>query len=160
MISLNSIPGFSCTITVLFDALIFSKLVSYSGLADGILTWISSIGLSGYGLIFAILAVFFVLGCVMDSLAIILIFVPLFAPLVTAAGLDLVWFGIFVVIATEIALITPPIGMNVFVLRATLPEVKTQTIFKGLLPFVMTDLVRICLVIFVPGLALWLGATS
>lgn len=104
--------------TVLFGALMLSKLLTLSGLATGILVLVQSTGLEGYMLIFAIMAVFLVLGCVMDSMAIILIFVPLFAPIVVSQGFDLVWFGIIVIVVTEIALITPPVGMNVFVLKA------------------------------------------
>lgn len=96
------------------------------------------------------------LGCVMDSLAIILIFVPLFAPVVAAQGFDLVWFGIIVVVVTEIALITPPVGMNVFVLKAVLPEVPVLRIFKGLAPFIAVDVIRLGLLVAFPAISLWL----
>lgn len=146
--------------TVLFGALLFSKLISYSGLAEGILSYVQTLGVSGYSLIGFILLVFLILGCVMDSLAIILIFVPLFSPLIVAQGFDLVWFGIIVVVATEIALITPPIGMNVFVLRATLPSVPAHTMFKGLTPFIITDLIRLAILVSFPAIALWLVKMS
>lgn len=146
--------------TVLFGALLFSKLISYSGLADGILEMVSAQGISGLMLMLMIIMVFLLLGCVMDSLAIILIFVPLFAPLIDAQGYDLVWFGIVVVVATEIALITPPLGMNVFVLRATLPEVPLVTIFKGLVPFIGMDLLRLALLTAFPAITLWLVKLS
>ncbi|HMU16224.1 MAG TPA: TRAP transporter large permease, partial [Thauera aminoaromatica] len=107
--------------SVLFGALLFAKLISFSGLGEGILELFNQAGLGPWGTIVAILVVFLLLGCVMDSLAIILICVPLFVPILLAHGFDLVWFGIIVVVVTEIALITPPIGMNVFVLKATLP---------------------------------------
>lgn len=146
--------------TVLFGASLFSKLISYSGLADGILEMVSAQGISGLMLMLMIIMVFLLLGCVMDSLAIILIFVPLFAPLIDAQGYDLVWFGIVVVVATEIALITPPLGMNVFVLRATLPEVQLTTIFKGLVPFIGMDLLRLALLTTFPAITLWLVKLS
>ncbi|MBR9865524.1 MAG: TRAP transporter large permease [Oceanospirillales bacterium] len=141
---------------VLFGAMLFAKLIAFSGLGEGLLESVESAGLSSYALIFAILAVFLVLGCVMDSLAIILICVPLFAPIVVANGFDLIWFGIIVVVVTEIALITPPIGMNVFVLKATLPEVAFKDIFKGLLPFIGVDLVRLLLLVAFPAITLFL----
>jgi TRAP-type C4-dicarboxylate transport system permease large subunit len=140
--------------TVLFGALMLSKLLTMSGLA-----MVQSTGLEGIALICCILFVFLVLGCVMDSMAIILIFVPLFAPIVVAQGYDLVWFGVIVVVATEIAMITPPIGMNVFVLKAVLPDVKIQAIFKGLIPFIAADTIRLAVLVLVPGLSLWLGST-
>ncbi len=146
--------------TVLFGALLFSKLISYSGLAEGILAYVQTLGVSGFSLILFILLVFLVLGCVMDSLAIILIFVPLFSPLIVAQGFDLVWFGIIVVVATEIALITPPIGMNVFVLRATLPNVPANTMFRGLTPFIAMDVVRLGILVAFPMIALWLVKMS
>lgn len=105
------------------------------------------------------MAVFLVLGCVMDSMAIILIFVPLFAPIVVSQGFDLVWFGIIVIVVTEIALITPPVGMNVFVLKAVLPDTPVLTIFKGLVPFIAVDIVRLALLVAFPAITLWLGAT-
>lgn len=146
--------------TVLFGALLFSKLISYSGLADGILEQVAAFGVSGHMLMLLIILVFLLLGCVMDSLAIILIFVPLFAPLIEAQGYDLVWFGIVVVVTTEIALITPPLGMNVFVLRATLPGVPLMTIFKGLMPFIGVDLIRLVMLTAFPAITLWLVQLS
>lgn len=144
---------------VLFGALMLSKLLTLSGLAAGVLGLVQSTGLEGIALILVIMLVFLVLGCVMDSMAIILIFVPLFAPIVVAQGFDLVWFGIIVIVVTEIALITPPVGMNVFVLKAVLPEVPVLRIFRGLVPFVAVDVVRLGLLIAFPAIALWLGST-
>lgn len=145
--------------SVLFGALMLSKLLTLSGLAGGVLGLVQSTGLEGYGLIFAIMLVFLVLGCVMDSMAIILIFVPLFAPVVLAQGFDLVWFGIIVIVVTEIALITPPVGMNVFVLKAVLPDVPVLRIFRGLVPFIGVDLLRLAILIAFPVITLWLGST-
>jgi tripartite ATP-independent transporter DctM subunit len=144
---------------VLFGALMLSKLLTLTGLAAGVLAIVESTGLEGIALILAIMLVFLVLGCVMDSMAIILIFVPLFAPIVVAQGFDLVWFGIIVIVATEIALITPPVGMNVFVLKAVLPAVPVLRIFRGLVPFIAVDLVRLGLLIAFPAISLWLGST-
>ncbi|MDP2079383.1 MAG: TRAP transporter large permease [Pseudotabrizicola sp.] len=146
--------------TVLFGALMLSKLLTLSGLAAGVLALVQSTGLEGIALILVIMLVFLVFGCVMDSMAIILIFVPLFAPIVVAQGFDLVWFGILVIVATEIALITPPVGMNVFVLKAVLPGVPVVRIFKGLVPFVAVDVVRLGILIAFPAVALWLGSTG
>ena len=142
--------------TVLFGALMLSKLLTMSGLATGVLGLVQSTGLEGLPLIFTILLVFLVLGCVMDSMAIILIFVPLFAPIIVAQGFDLVWFGVIVIVATEIAMITPPIGMNVFVLKAVLPRVPIQKIFKGLVPFILADVIRLGILVLFPAITLWL----
>ncbi|MEZ5872800.1 MAG: TRAP transporter large permease [Nitratireductor sp.] len=144
--------------TVLFGALMLSKLLTLSGLAAGVLTMVEGTGFTGLPLIAVIILVFLVLGCVMDSLAIILIFVPLFTPIVVAQGFDLVWFGVIVVVVTEIALITPPVGMNVFVLKAVLPDVALSKIFKGLIPFIAADIVRLALLVFFPAISLFLVA--
>ncbi|WP_103258093.1 TRAP transporter large permease [Tabrizicola aquatica] len=141
---------------VLFGAMMLSKLMTMSGLSVGILGLVNDLGLTGYWLILAILVIFLVLGCVMDSMAIILIFVPLFAPVVAMQGFDLVWFGIIVVVVTEIALITPPIGMNVFVLKAVLPDVPVLRIFRGLVPFIAVDIIRLGLLVAFPAISLWL----
>jgi tripartite ATP-independent transporter DctM subunit len=141
---------------VLFGAMILSKLLTMSGLSVGILGLVEGMGLTGYWLILAIVLIFLVLGCVLDSMAIILIFVPLFAPVVAAQGFDLIWFGIIVVVVTEIALITPPVGMNVFVLKAVLPHVPVLRIFRGLVPFIAVDLIRLSLLVAFPAISLWL----
>jgi tripartite ATP-independent transporter DctM subunit len=141
---------------VLFGAMMLSKLLTMSGLSVGILGLVEGMVLTGYWLILAIVLIFLVLGCVLDSMAIILIFVPLFAPVVAAQGFDLIWFGIIVVVVTEIALITPPVGMNVFVLKAVLPHVPVLRIFRGLVPFIAVDLVRLGLLVAFPAISLWL----
>ena len=139
---------------VLFGAMLFSQLVAFSGMADELLSLVQGSGLSKMGILMAILAVFLLLGCVMDSMAIILIFVPLFTPTLVAQGFDLVWFGIIVVVLTEIGLITPPVGMNVFVLKANLPSVPVGAIFRGLVPFIAIDVVRLSVLVLVPSISL------
>lgn len=139
---------------VLFGAMLFAQVISLSGLADSLLSLVQDSGLSKMGVLLAILLVFLLLGCVMDSMAIILIFVPLFTPTLVAQGFDLVWFGITVVVLTEIGLITPPVGMNVYVLKANLPRVPVGTIFRGLVPFVGIDLLRLSLLVAFPAVSL------
>ena len=139
---------------VLFGAMLFSQLISFSGLADSLLALVQGSGLSRMGILMAILVVFLLLGCVMDSMAIILIFVPLFMPTLVAQGFDLVWFGIIVVVLTEIGLITPPVGMNVFVLKANLPKVAVGTIFRGLVPFMAVDVLRLAVLVAFPSISL------
>jgi len=100
--------------------------------------------------------IYIVLGCVLESISMILLTVPVFYPLVQHLGFDLVWFGVIVVVVTEISLITPPIGMNVFVLRTLLPEVPTTTVFRGVLPFIVADFFRLSLLVAVPAISLLL----
>ena len=101
-----------------------------------------------------ILAIYFVLGMFLESLSMVLLTIPIFYPLVQSLGFDLIWFGIIVVVATEISYITPPVGMNIFVLQSVLRDVPGTTIFKGVLPCVFVDILRILLFVLVPWLVL------
>lgn len=89
-----------------------------------------------------------------------LLTVPVFYPLMRALGFDLVWFGIVVVVVIEISLITPPIGLNVFVLKSMLPDIELTKIFRGVLPFIAADIIRITLIVAIPGISLFLPGLS
>ena len=141
---------------VVFGAMVFSNFVNRAGLPDALLEIALGFDLSPLGVIFMILLIYLLLGCVFESLSMILLTVPIFAPLVQGLGFDLIWFGILVVVATEISLITPPIGMNVFVLKGVLKDVSVGTIFRGVTPFWVADIFRIILLALVPGIALYL----
>ena len=103
-----------------------------------------------------ILAIYLVLGCVLESMSMILLTIPVFHPLVVHLGFDMIWFGIVVVVVTEISLITPPIGLNVLVLRGVLTDVPTSTIFKGIFPFWVADIIRMIILVAVPSLTMFL----
>jgi TRAP-type C4-dicarboxylate transport system permease large subunit len=103
-----------------------------------------------------ILAMYIVLGCLMDALAMIILTVPIVFPAIQALGFDPIWFGIIIVMTVELGLIHPPVGMNVFVIKSVIKDVSMSTIFVGVLPFVATDLVRLGILVAVPGLATWL----
>ena len=96
------------------------------------------------------------LGTIIEGLAMIFLTVPIFVPVVEALGFDLIWFGIVLVMVVEISLITPPIGLNVFIMKSMLPDVPLQQIFKGIAPFFLADLLRLAIVILVPSVVLWL----
>jgi C4-dicarboxylate transporter DctM subunit len=101
-------------------------------------------------------AIYLALGCVLDSLAMMLLTLPMFFPIVVGLGFDPVWFGILVVMLVELGLITPPIGMNLFVLRSIVPDVPLASIIRGIVPFIVSDVARIALIAFVPGITLLL----
>jgi TRAP-type C4-dicarboxylate transport system permease large subunit len=103
-----------------------------------------------------ILAIYILLGMVFESLSMLLLTVPIFFPLVTSLGFDPVWFGIVVVVVVEISLITPPVGLNVFILRGVVGDVSTGTIFRGVTPFWVMDIVRLAILLAAPGLVLFL----
>lgn len=141
---------------ILFGALTFSNYVNLSGMATDIRDALAPLAGNPRLLILAILAVYLLLGCVLESLSMVLLTVPILYPVVAESGFDLIWFGIFVVVVTEISYITPPVGMNAFILRSVTKTVPLSTIFRGLLPFVAMDFVRIAILIAFPGVVLLL----
>ncbi|MEM8758980.1 MAG: TRAP transporter large permease subunit [Pseudomonadota bacterium] len=143
---------------ILIGAEAFGYFLSVSRLAPALEAWIEAAGIGPYGLLCAILVFYLLLGCLMDSLAMILLTVPIFAPLAAAAGFDPVWFGILAVTAVEVGLITPPVGLNLFVVREAARDLSLGTIWRGVLPFVLADVVRLAILVAMPGLALWLPA--
>lgn len=139
---------------ILFGALYFLNYVNFSGLTGDLRTWINALGAGPYQVIFMIVLIYLVLGCLLESISMITLTVPILFPIVTGLGFDPIWFGIFVVIATELSFITPPIGMNVFVMRTVAPDIPLERIFAGILPFVAMDVLRLALLIALPAMAL------
>jgi C4-dicarboxylate transporter, DctM subunit len=141
---------------ILIGAMIFANFINLTGMPNALRDFVAGSGFSPIMVIVAILAVYVLLGCVLESLSMVLLTVPLFYPLVQFLGFDLIWFGILVVCVTELSLITPPIGLNVFVLRAVLPEVPITTVFRGVMPFVAADVVRLAILVAFPAISLFL----
>ena len=104
----------------------------------------------------AICVIYVLLGTAMEELSMILLTVPIFFPLIVSLGLDPIWFGILIVCIVEIGMISPPVGMNVFVLRSLLPDVPTGRIFKGVMPFIAADIVRLAVLVLIPAISLFL----
>lgn len=146
---------------ILMGAEIFGYLLSVSQLAFQLVDTIRALGLEPWQVLLLILAFFVLFGCFMDSLAMILLTVPILYPLILDSGFDPIWFGIVAVVTVELGLITPPVGMNLFVIRSVAPELPLKDILLGALPFVLADLVRLALLIAFPAIALllprWLG---
>ena len=103
-----------------------------------------------------ILLMYLVLGCLMDAMAMIILTVPIIFPVITALGFDPIWFGVIIVMTVELGLIHPPVGMNVFVIKSVVGDVKFSTIFAGVVPFIITDLIRLAILVFFPIIAVWL----
>ncbi|KAB2540592.1 C4-dicarboxylate ABC transporter permease [Salipiger aestuarii] len=139
---------------ILFGALTFTNYVNLSGMTADIQGFLVLLGDTPGVTIVVILCIYLLLGCLLESLSMIMLTVPVFYPIVAAQGIDLIWFGIFVVMVTEISYITPPVGMNAFVLRSVVRDVPLGTIFRGLGPFVAMDILRVALLTAVPGLVL------
>jgi C4-dicarboxylate transporter DctM subunit len=141
---------------VLIGAWIFSNFVNLAGLPEGLLGLVTALDLGPWVVMGLILVIYIVLGCIFESMSMLLLTVPIFFPLVTSLGFDPVWFGIIVVVVVEISLITPPVGLNVFVLKGVVGDVSTGTIFKGVTPFWMVDILRLILLLAFPALVLYL----
>lgn len=141
---------------VMIGALMLANFINFTSLPQDLMDMVAHFNLSPLAVIFMIAAIYIVLGCVLESMSMILLTVPVFYPLVQSMGFDLIWFGIIVVVVTEISFITPPFGMNVFVLRGLLPGVSTQTIFRGVMPFVISDIFRLAILILFPAISLYL----
>jgi tripartite ATP-independent transporter DctM subunit len=156
----RSLTGAAGTTAMLFflfiGAVIFSNFINLTGMPTQLTDWVMGQGFSPFTVILVLIAIYLLLGCVLESMSMILLTVPVFYPLVQAMGMDLIWFGILVVVVTEISLITPPVGMNVFVLRGMMPDVTLATIFRGVTPFWLADICRLALIALVPSISLLL----
>ena len=145
--------------TVLIGAILFNNFLILAAVPNLISDWIAGLPLGKMAILLVILAMYFVLGCLLDSLAMILLTIPIVFPIVKALGYDPVWFGIIIVMVVELGLITPPIGMNVFVIKGIARDVPLETIFRGVMPFIVAQVVLILLLVAFPQLALWLPST-
>ena len=141
---------------ILMGAALFNFFLESTGLPQFLIKQIEASGLSPLMVMLLILVFYIVLGCFMDSMSMILLTVPLLAPVALQLNYDLVWFGIIVVTVAEIGLITPPIGMNLFVVQAAAKGVSSSTVVRGIMPFIMADIVRLALLVAFPILVLWL----
>jgi C4-dicarboxylate transporter, DctM subunit len=141
---------------ILIGALMFAEFVNYTSMPNDLKNFVVSMNIPPLAVVAAICVIYVLLGTAMEELSMILLTVPVFFPLVTHLGFDPIWFGILIVVVVEIGLISPPVGMNLFVLNALLPEVPTRTIFRGVLPFMVADVVRLGILIAFPIISLYL----
>jgi len=146
--------------TILIGAITLNNLVIFSGLANALADFVSGLDMSPATVMLIILLMYLIMGCFLDALAMILLTVPIFYPIVSDLGYDPIWFGIIVVMVVELGLITPPIGMNVFVIKGMVQSVPLVSIYKGVLPFVIGQVVLIIAVFLIPEIALWLPETA
>jgi tripartite ATP-independent transporter DctM subunit len=146
--------------TILIGALTLNNLMVFSGIAGALSDFVSTLAMPAWGVMAIILLIYLIMGCFLDALAMILLTVPIFFPIVTSLGYDPVWFGVIVVMVVELGLITPPIGMNVFVIKGVAPDVKLSAIYRGVLPFVLMQILLIVAVFVFPTIATWLPQTA
>ena len=147
---------------ILLGADTLNSFMALSQLPAEAAAWVQVQGFGPFTVLFAIIAIYLVLGCIMDSLSMILLTVPIFLPIVLGMdyfGLGVeekaIWFGMVALVVMEIGLITPPVGMNVYIISGVAKDIPMSTMFRGVMPFLMSDLMRILLLVFVPGISLF-----
>lgn len=141
---------------IIVGAFLFSYFVVLTQLPNALTAWVQGLGIAPWGVMLLLVGFYLVLGCFLDAISMILITVPVFLPLAVSAGYDPVWFGILVLVAVEIGMITPPVGLNIFIIRAQMPDIALGDIFRGIVPFLFAHLALVVLLIMFPALALWL----
>ena len=142
--------------TLLIAATIFANFVNFTTMPSDLKEWITHLGLSPVMVVGAMMVIYIILGTVMEELTMVLLTIPLFFPIVVQLGFDPVWFGVLIVMVIQIGLISPPGGMNLFVLNTLLPKVGLGTIFRGCWPFVGMQIITLGFLLFFPWLSLYL----
>jgi tripartite ATP-independent transporter DctM subunit len=142
--------------TVLIGALLFGYFLTVTQTPQKVTEFLTGLGLGRYGILTLIMLMYLVLGCLMDALAMVILTIPIIFPVIVHLGFDPIWFGVIIVMTVELGLIHPPVGMIVFVIKSVIQDVNFSTIFKGVLPFIITDLIRLAILIAFPIIATWL----
>ncbi len=142
--------------TLLIAATVFANFVNFTTMPNDLKQWITHLGLSPVMVVGAMMVIYIILGTVMEELTMVLLTIPLFFPIVMQLGFDPVWFGVLIVMVIQIGLISPPVGMNLFVLNTLLPKVGLGTIFRGCWPFVAMQVVTLAILLFFPEISLYL----
>jgi tripartite ATP-independent transporter DctM subunit len=141
---------------IVIGALIFSAFVGVTGLADAAGEFVSALGLSPFVTLLLIALILLLLGTVLDGLGLMLLMTPILLPIVEASGMTAIWFGIFLVRAMEVGFLTPPLGINLYVMHGVAKGISISSIFRGVLPFLASDFVHLLLLILFPAMVLWL----
>ena len=141
---------------IIVGAMIFGYFLAVTRLPNELASAIAGLPVNRYVILGIVLIAYLLIGCVMDAMAMILLTVPIFFPLAMSLGFDPIWFGIIIVRVFEMASITPPVGMNVYVIHGVAKDVPLGTIFKGIIPFLMADICHVALLVSVPQIVLFL----
>lgn len=147
----------SCMVLIIVaGALVFGRFLAVTRLPSLIASTLSTLPFPGWVIIGCILLFFILAGTVVDSLALVLMTIPIFLPVVKSLGCDLIWFGVMIVTVVQIGVISPPVGMNAYVVSGMMRDVPLQTVFRGCIPFIWVLLAGIALLMLFPQIALWL----
>lgn len=141
---------------IMIGAALFNYFLETAGLPQFLIQLVANAGLAPFSVLLLVMAFYIVLGCFMDSMSMILLTVPFVYPLLTSLGFDPIWLGILIVTVAELGLITPPVGMNLFVVQKVVAGLSSRTVMVGIWPFLVADVARLAVLIAVPQIALWL----
>lgn len=142
---------------MLAGAVIFGRFMAVSRVPFELANWVGALPLPPFAIMGMILFIYLILGCFIDALALILLTIPIFFPVVVdTLGYDPIWFGVVVVLVVAMGVITPPVGMNVYIIKGVAPEIPLETIFKGVWPFLGTIVILLILLMIFPGIATFL----
>ncbi|MDO5625042.1 MAG: TRAP transporter large permease [Pseudomonadota bacterium] len=153
--------GTGMVFLIVLGAAAFNNFLALSMLPQELAAWVGDLGLSPFMVLWAILIFYLIAGCVMDSLSMILLTIPIFFPMISGLDFGLtpeetaIWFGVLVLIVVEVGLITPPVGMNLFVIQAMAPDIRITETYKGVWPFVVSDVLRVVLLVAFPSIVLF-----
>ena len=142
--------------TILIGALLFGYFLAITQTPQRLTAALTGLGLGRYGVLLLIMLMYLALGCVMDAMAMVILTIPIVFPVITTLGFDPIWFGVIIVMTVELGLIHPPVGMNVFVIKSVVRDVRISTIFAGVIPFVVTDILRLAILIAFPIISTYL----
>lgn len=152
----NATRALSMMYSLIFGVTALSFFFGIAGLPQAFVAWVETLGLSPLGVILCLVAVYLVLGTAMDAFAMMMITIPIFVPLVESLGFDPVWWGIMTLICMEAGQISPPFGLNIFVINAIDDRISIGKVYRGVLPFFGSSVVKIALLIAFPALVTWL----
>lgn len=153
---IESVRISAMVIILILGAMIFAKFITLSHLPTELANWIASLALPPVAVVAVMLLSYIVLGCIMDTLAMIILTVPIYLPVITALGYDPIWFGVAIVVMMEIGMITPPMGVNVWIISGMIKHVPMETIFKGVLVFLIADITLVIILLVFPQIALFI----
>jgi TRAP-type C4-dicarboxylate transport system permease large subunit len=144
-------------LTIIFASSTFSQILAFSGASSGLIQWATSVQIEAVAMLLIMIAIYLVLGCFMEQLSIMMLTLPFYIPLATHLGFDLVWFGLILLLALEVGLLTPPFGLALFVMAGVAPKgTPFEQVVSAALPYILCAFLLIVLVILVPGIATYL----
>jgi len=142
---------------IIVCANVFGTFLTITGATQGLVSYVMDAGWSPYVVLICIALIYLILGCFLDQISILILTIPIMHPLITSLGFDLVWFGVVVILLAEVGIVTPPVGLNVFVV-SKVTRIPVEDVFRGVWPHVVAHIILIAIIMAFPSLVLWLPA--